>query len=95
MENEQLKRNVAAIMQAFTQQEMGNKITNFNMGGLAQMLLGVIDGSVTVQTGPVPPEATEPQFPTAQVLGSDENEELELETVDLPEDLPNVAAATS
>ena len=84
MENkEQLKRNIAAVMQAFTQQEMGNKITNFNMGGLAQMLIGLIDGKVTIQTGPAP-EAQQ-QFPTAQVLGPEEEDEnVGLETVELP-----------
>ena len=71
MNNEELKRNLATVLQAFTNSENGNKITQFNMAGLAQMLLGVVDGKVVIQqqennqpTG-MPPA---PQnFPTTQV----------------------------
>jgi hypothetical protein len=64
MENEELKQNIMALMQAFTNQELGNKITTFNMSGLANMLMGVIDGNVQLQRGPAP---VEQNFPTAQV----------------------------
>ena len=72
MNNEELKRNIAAILQAFTNSENGNKITQFNMAGLAQMLLGVIDGKVVIQQQENPNQPTgmppAPQnFPTTQV----------------------------
>ncbi len=72
MNNEELKRNLATVLQAFTNSENGNKITQFNMAGLAQMLLGVVDGKVRIQQQENPHQPTGmppvPQdFPTTQV----------------------------
>ena len=72
MNNEELKRNIAAVLQAFTNSENGNKISQFNMAGLAQMLLGVVDGKVIIQQQENPNQPTgmppTPQsFPTTQV----------------------------
>lgn len=72
MNNEELKKNIATVLQAFTNSEGGNKITQFNMAGLAQMLLGVVDGKVIIQQQDNPNQPTgmppQPQdFPTTQV----------------------------
>ena len=48
-ENDKLKIDIQRVLQVFTQNEMGNKVTQFNMMGLTNMLLGVIDGTVVVK----------------------------------------------
>ena len=47
-----IKLDIQRLMQVFIQNEMGNKITQFNMMGLTNMILGVVDGTVQVQEGP-------------------------------------------
>ena len=54
MDNDKLKLDVQRVLQVFAQNEMGNKLTQFNLMGLTQMVLGVIDGTVVVQNGPAP-----------------------------------------
>ena len=84
MELERIKRDVASVIQAFTQQEQGNKITQFNMSGLAQMLMGVVDGTVVVQQqGQVP--GAEPNFPTAQMEGLEMPEDIDEPTEEVKE----------
>ena len=38
-----LKEEVQSLITVFLQQEMGNKITNFNISGLMGALMGIID----------------------------------------------------
>ena len=83
MNNEKLKADIAAVMQAFTNSEMGNKITQFNMSGLAQMILGVIDGRVQVQQQ-VPGMAQ--NFPTAEIEGIGPEDTPELPEMEVPEE---------
>jgi len=48
-ENDKLKIDIQRVLQVFTQNEMGNKVTQFNMMGLTNMVMGVIDGTVVVK----------------------------------------------
>lgn len=67
MDKEKLKRDVAQILQAFANAEAGNRITQFNMGGLANMLMGVIDGVIKVGDANRNFAQQPQEFPTAQV----------------------------
>ena len=64
LDQNKLKADIQRIMQVFIQNENGNKITQFNMMGLTNMLMGVIDGTVVIQQGP-PPVAGEQQVTPA------------------------------
>ena len=57
---------MAHILHQFANAEAGNRITQFNMGGLANILMGVIDGVIKVQDARQQ-FATPQEFPTAQV----------------------------
>jgi len=46
MEKEEIKQNVAKILEEFVKQEMGNRITSFNMQGLTNIILNVIDNGI-------------------------------------------------
>jgi hypothetical protein len=60
MNNEKLKMDIQRVMQVFAQNEMGNKLTQFNLMGLTNMLMGVIDGTVVIQQqGQQPPQQAE------------------------------------
>lgn len=84
--NEKMKSDITAVMQAFTNAEMGNKITQFNMAGLAQMILGVIDGRVVVQQQGQP--GVEQDFPTAQIDGIGEDTPDLPDEIEMPESVP-------
>lgn len=62
-ENDKLKIDIQRVLQVFTQNESGNKVTQFNMMGLTNMILGVIDGTVVIRQeapqGPVAPKPIE------------------------------------
>ena len=60
MNNDKLKMDIQKVMQVFTQNEMGNKVTQFNMMGLTNMILGVIDGTVVVSDKGAPPPQRRP-----------------------------------
>ena len=70
--NDKLKIDLQRVLQVFTQNEMGNKVTQFNMMGLTNMLIGVIDGTVVVKQQ-APQGGQMPQRP------------VETHRVDLPE----------
>ena len=65
--NDKLKADISKILQAFANAEAGNRITQFNMGGLANMLMGVIDGTIVVQDGQGQGVQQPMDFPTAQI----------------------------
>jgi hypothetical protein len=76
--NDKLKADISKILQAFANAEAGNRITQFNMGGLANMLMGVIDGTIVVQDGQAQGQGIQPpvNFPTAQIETPLENKEI-------------------
>jgi len=40
---EKIKEKMAEVLQAFVQQELGNKITQFNMQGLTMIMFSALD----------------------------------------------------
>lgn len=48
MEKEQIKQDVTKVIGEFLKQEMGNRITTFNMQGLSNVLMNVIDNGIQI-----------------------------------------------
>jgi len=48
MEKEQIKKDVKTILNEFSRQEQGNRITAFNMQGLINTIMSVIDNGIKV-----------------------------------------------
>lgn len=48
MDKEEIKNNVQIILNEFLKQEMGNKITAFNMQGLTSTIMNVIDNGIKI-----------------------------------------------
>lgn len=44
-----IKSDIQKVLQVFAQNEIGNKLTQFNLMGLSNMIMGVIDGTVVIQ----------------------------------------------
>lgn len=49
---DEIKKVIGQLLQNFTQEEAGNKVTSNNMAGLAMNLMGALDGNITLK----PPE---------------------------------------
>ena len=47
-QKEEIKKNVKLVLDNFVNQEMGNKVTMFNMQGLVATLLSVIDNGIQI-----------------------------------------------
>jgi len=48
MDKEEIKKNVQLILNEFIKQEIGNKITSFNMQGLTSTIMNVIDNGIKI-----------------------------------------------
>jgi hypothetical protein len=46
MDKEQIKKNVSIILKEFLKQEIGNKITSFNIQGLTNIIINTIDNGI-------------------------------------------------
>ena len=68
MELMKIKSDIQKVLQVFAQNEMGNKLTQFNLMGLSNMIMGVIDGTVIIQqqgqpAAPAPVETHRVELP--------------------------------
>ena len=56
-----IKEDIGKVLNIFLQNESGNKITPFNMSGLAQMLTNAVDGKINfVDTNQPASQETKP-----------------------------------